>query len=146
MKIIFLGTSGVHHPLIAAHIFLGRLHKPDFRFVRGFCDTYHDESGYPIFIGQDQDGNQVYTLGMGPETEVGYRSIKNLAELVGYPEGELKLQTISIPGERLLYYAAKLPKTIGGQYVNQYLSNYFIGKEFSRIKEEVDELRGGLVY
>ncbi|MEN6390416.1 MAG: DUF3189 family protein [Syntrophomonas sp.] len=145
MKIIFLGTSGVHHPLIAANIFLGRLHKSDFRFARGFCDTYHDESGYPIFIDKDQDGNEVYTLGVGPETEVGYKSIKNLADLVGYPEKELNIKTISIPGERLVYYAGKIPKLIGGRYINQYLSNYLIGKEFSHIKEEVDELRHDLV-
>lgn len=145
MKILFLGTSGVHHPLIAAHIFLERLHKPDFRFVRGFCDTYHDESGYPIFIGSDQNGDEVYTLGVGTETEVSYKSIKNLADLVG-TEGELTLKAVSMPGERLLYYAGKIPQLIGGRYINEYLSNYLIGKEFSRIKEEVDEFRKGLVH
>lgn len=146
MKIIFLGTSGVHHPLIAANIFLGRLHKPDFRFVRGFCDTYHDENGYPIFIDKDQDGNEVYTLGVGLEMEAGYKSIQNLASVLGYPEGELHLKTISMPGESLVYYAGKIPKLIGGRYINEYLSRYLIGKEFSRIKKEVDELRDGLVH
>lgn len=146
MKILFLGTSGVHHPLIAAHIFLERLHKPDFRFVRGFCDTYHDESGYPIFIDRDRNGDEVYTLGVGTETEASCKSIKNLADLVGYPEGGLILKAISMPGERLLYYVGKISKLIGGRYLNEYLSNYLIGKEFSRIKEEVDEFRKGLVH
>lgn len=146
MKIVFIGTSGVQHSLIAANIFLGRLHKPDFRFIRGFCDTYHDKSGYPIFIDHDQDGNEVYTLGVGTETEVGYKSIKSLVDLVGCPEGEITIKTISMPGDNLVYYAGKIPKIMGGQYVNKYLSNYLIGREFSRIKTEVDELRNGLVH
>lgn len=146
MKILFLGTSGVHHPLIAANIFLGRLHKPDFRFVRGFCDTYHDQSGYPIFIDHDQEGNEVFTLGVGPEVDVGYKSIEALAELVGYPENQLSIKTVSIPGERLVYYAGKIPKYIGGRYINEYLSRYLIGKEFPRLKQEVEELREGILH
>lgn len=146
MKILFIGTSGVHHPLIAANVFLGRLHKPDFRFVRGFCDTYHDESGYPIFIAQDQAGNEIYTLGVGPEVDIGCKSIEALAELVDYPDNQLSIKRVSMRGERLVYYAGKIPKVIGGRYINEYLSRYFIGRGFSRLQEEVEEFRERLYH
>lgn len=141
MKIVFMGSSGVHHPLVAANIFLGRLQKPDLRFTRGFADTYYDKSGFPIYIEDDQAGNQVYSLGVGTQVEVVRRSIEDLAGILGCGAEDLALKPVSSKRANLLYYLGKIPKYFGGSYINMRISDYIIKKEFASLQEEVNQFK-----
>ncbi len=141
MNIVFIGTSGVHHPLIAANIFLDRLREPDFRFTRGFADTVYDESGFPIYIGEDQQGNRIYSLGVGTEIEIGRRSIEDLRFILGCSPQELVIKPVVISGANLIYYLAKVPKFIGGAHLNNVISSYIIKKDFGCLKAEVERFK-----
>lgn len=137
MKIIFLGTSGVHYPLVAANIFLDRLQEPDFRFTRGFADTFFDESGLPIYIDEDRAGNHVYSLGVGPQVDIGLRSIEDLTRILECGPNDLALKAVTERGANLLYYLGKMPKLMGGSYLNKIISNYLLKRDFARLKEDV---------
>ena len=62
MKIIFLGTTGVHHTLLAANLYLTDEICDPAR-MQDFADQRKDHDGKPIYVGRDEKGNEVYTLG-----------------------------------------------------------------------------------
>lgn len=144
MKILFIGTTGVHHTLVAANIFLGRLDKPDFKFIEGYADNYKDLTGDPILI--NDDGNQVYTLGVGRELEVGDRAIKSFIELLDCSSQDLIVQQISIKGEKLLLLLKFIPEYLGGKTIGTIISNIVIRKQFSKILQDVTRLKEQMSY
>ncbi|HWP96620.1 MAG TPA: DUF3189 family protein [Syntrophomonadaceae bacterium] len=145
MKVLFLGTSGVHHPLVAANLFTGRFLSHDLRMIKGFCDSYYDESGDPIYVAEDSSGNEVYALGVGSEVEVGQRSIEGLRELLGCTSQDLVVKSIFLPGEKVMYYMNKIPKSLGGKHINMFVSNIIIKRNFKQIKKLVDDLQAEIL-
>lgn len=141
MKILFIGTTGVHHALIAAHIFLGRLTKPDFRLVEAFCDNAKDASGYPILIYDDVKGNQVYTLGVGKDVALGKKAIEQMVDLLGYTSQDLLVKPVSIKGEKLLLLLSKIPDFLGGTQLNMFVGDRLLKREFSSIVEDINRLK-----
>jgi hypothetical protein len=144
MNIIFLSNTGTHHALIAANIFLGRLNKPDFRYVNGFCDTFQDTSGFPIYIGEDHDGNRVYTLGVGKDVLMAKKSLEDLRYLLGFTEKELVVEPVFINGQNIIMFLSHWPKLLGGVQLNIFSSTYLIQRQFETLQRVADELRGRL--
>lgn len=144
MNIIFLSNTGTHHALIAANIFLGRLNKPDFRYVDGFCDTFQDQSGFPIYIGEDGDGNRVYTLGVGKDVLMGKKSLEDLRYLLGFTEKDLVVEPVFIKGQNIIMLFSHWPKLLGGVQLNVLSSTYFIQRQFDTLQGVVDNLQGRL--
>lgn len=141
MNIMFISNTGTHHTLIAAHIFLGRLQDPDFRFIDGFCDTAQDESGFPIYIGEDQEGHRVYTLGVGKDVLMAKKSLEDLRHILGFTEKELVVEPVFIPGQSLINLCSRWPKMLGGVRLNVLVSTYLLRRQFHVIQKTVDNLR-----
>ncbi|MDD4627269.1 MAG: DUF3189 family protein [Syntrophomonas sp.] len=141
MKIIFLGTTGVQHALIAAHIYLGQLRERDFASLESYCNLSKESSALPIFIGKDERGNQVFSLGVGKDLEMGQKTIDNLVSILGFSSQDLILRPVSIKGEILLVYLTKIPRFLGGQWINHFFSNIILGQELSTIKENIEQFR-----
>ena len=132
----------MHHPLVAAHVYLGTINAPDFARLGGYCEMSLDNSGYPLEIGNDPHGNQVYTLGLGRLIDVGSRAIHDFVRILGIEEGELLLQEIRIPGELDIWAASKaswLPGGMGSR-INRLISNYVLTREFPLIQRQVSAL------
>ncbi|MBC7075761.1 MAG: DUF3189 family protein [Syntrophomonadaceae bacterium] len=144
MKIVFLANTGVHHALIAANIFLEKLEKDDFRLVKGFCDISKDVSGFPIFVGEDKAGNQVYTVGVGDDLNIARKTIEELAQMFGYSSRDLVVKPVSIKGERLISLLSKIPHLLGGSYLNLHISSYIIKLNFARLFEEISVFKAQL--
>ena len=89
MIIVLPGTTAVHHTLVAAHLYLNTINAPDFGRLDGYCDMSMDYSGYPLYIGNDKYGNQVYTLGLGRLVEVGCHAIHNFMQIMGIDSSQL---------------------------------------------------------
>ncbi|MGI5921398.1 MAG: DUF3189 family protein [Syntrophomonadaceae bacterium] len=141
MKILFIGTTGVHHTLVAAHLFLGRLHKSDFHLVEGYADDHLDESGFPILVDDDGKGNQVYALGVGREVQVAERAIGQLVELLGYTSRDLIVHPVTIKGETLLLLLKLIPEALGGKIFSSFISKLLIKNQFSNIANNVANLK-----
>lgn len=144
MNIIFLSNTGTHHALIAANIFLGRLDKPDFRYINGFCDTFQDKSGFPIYIGEDRDGNRVYTLGVGRDVLMAKKSLEDLRYLLGFTEKDLVVEPVFVNGQNIIMILSHWPKLLGGAQLNVFSSTYLIQRQFETLQRVADELRGRL--
>lgn len=139
MKIIFLGTTGIQHSLIAAHIYLEKLEEQDFRDLEYYCDLSKESSGFPIFIGDDARGNQVYSLGVGKDLQMGQKTIENLLTILGFSFQDLTLRPVSIKAERFLAYLGKIPRYLGGTKINLFFSDIILRQELTAIKENVEQ-------
>lgn len=144
MNIIFLSNTGVHQALIAANIYLARLDRPDFRYVEGFCDTGRDRSGIPIHVGEDEQGNQVYTLGVGKDLLMAKKSLEDLRCILGKREQDLVVEPVSIRGQALLSLLSLWPKRWGGAYLNVYVSNHLLRRRYQEMEESVKKFQARL--
>lgn len=115
MNIIFLGTTGVHHSLVAANIYLERLHKEQYRDIPNFANLDLEFNGFPLYIGEDKMGNRIYSLGGGKDWRMAKKSIDDLTALLGYSHEDLTVRPVSIWGDRLLAVLCKIPPVLGGK-------------------------------
>ena len=139
MKIVFLGTTGIQHSLLAAYIYLGELGNKDFESLDYYCDLSRESSGSPIFIGDDKRGNQVYSLGVGKDLQMGQKTIENLLAILGFSSQELILRPISQRAERFLLALARIPRILGGEKINIFFSNIILRQGLAAIRENVQE-------
>lgn len=141
MRIIFLGTTGVHHALLAANIYLEKLKSEHFNRVKGFCDISKDFSGFPIYIGEDKAGNHIYTMGVGKEVLLAKKTIEELVHLLGKSEQDLIVKPISIKGENLLYIISHISNLIRLNHLNFYYSTYYLKKHLGEIEKMVNDFK-----
>lgn len=144
LKIIFIATTGVHHALVAANIYLGKLNKPEFQDISGFCDNSKDISGYPIVVDDSNQTVQVYTLGVSKHILLATKSIEQLVELLGYTSQDLIVKPVFIKGEKVLAFIAKIPGILGGNFINHYVSNIILKREFNNIYNDITDFRAQL--
>jgi hypothetical protein len=145
MNIIFVGPTGVHHALIAAHIFMGDLHNNDYRQVKHFDDHKRDLSGELIYVGQDKEGAQVYTFGAGRNHELAAVIISDFRSLFGIGPEELVAWAVTVPGYLLFYALGYIPPCLGGRYLTNLLAGWLSVRQFEHIRTETlafkDELK-----
>ena len=108
MNIIFIGTCGVYHPLIAANIHLNGLNTEDYRKLTFFANHEREESGKPLLVGTDSLANNIYALGVGPDVDMVRKSIEDLRLILGASEDELQAIPIIIKSQLLLLILHKL--------------------------------------
>lgn len=144
MIIIFLGTTGVHHSLIASYIYLEKLKETDFKILPGFSDVQKDYSGFPIFVDRDSLDNRIYTLGAGKEIAMAQKTIDDLVNVLGFSTKDLLVKPIRIKGEQLLRLAEKIPKFLGRDTISLLLSDYMVKREFYQILRDVEDFRSEL--
>ena len=142
MIILLVGTTGVHHILVAAHLYLQNTSAKEFTKLDGYCDLSLDSSGFPIHIGCDRLGNRVYTLGLGRLVGVGSSAINGFSQIMGIDSSQLLIREIRIPGELDIWAASKagwVPLGIGNG-INRLVANFTITREFNRIESEAIKL------
>ena len=145
MDIIFLGSTGVHHALLAANMYLGRVNElSDLRYIKGLYDYSKDVSGFPIYIGKDIEGNRVYTLGGGKEIWLTKKSIEQLLNMFGYSEHDLMVRTVNLIGDKIIHSLNKIPGLLGRHYLNMYLSGFIVKRNFAKLKQETEEFKSRL--
>jgi len=144
MNIIFLGTTGIHHTLIAAHLYLGKLEQEGYANLKFWDDRNKEVLGYPIFIDYDKKRNKIYSLGGGWEVLMTQKTIEQLVKIMDFSEQDLVVKPIFIKRERILLLLYKIGRF---KIVNRLVLpviNYLIKKEFTAIKQQVEEFKGGV--
>lgn len=145
MKIMFIGTTGVHHALIAANIFLNRINEPRFKLVRGYADNQLDLDGHPILVDDDGQGNQIYTLGVGKNLDVGKKVFEHFVQLLGESQESLTIKPVPIKGEKIFLLLQKIPEALGGKIINPFVSNIIIKRQFPQLVEDVNVFKQQLL-
>ena len=135
MTIIFLGTSGVHHTLIAANIYLK---KPvaDFSSIPNFANVALESSGFPVYVGQDKEGNQVYSLGAG-DVKMAKKSIEDLRNVLGYSVHDLVVESVSVKGEKLLAFLNHIPASLGGRLWHKLIPALILKNQLKTIYRDI---------
>ncbi len=145
MKIMFIGTSGVHHPLLAAYSYLDKSVK-NLDDMAAFGDARLDAAGLPVFVGEDFHGNQVYTLGLGKEVLLGKKSIDDLIAILGFSSHDLAVKPVSVKIEKWLPGLNKISLLLGNNYMARRLSYRFLMKQQREISKDVENFKQELIY
>jgi len=140
LNILILGTSGVHHTLIAANMLLDRF-KGELTTMKGYCDTWLDRSGCPIYVGTDRDGHRVYTLGVGRELKVARKALGSMLELFRDSPHQVVVTEITIQGELWIRMAMLCSHLPWGRRVNELISGRVLRGQLPRIQSQVERLR-----
>lgn len=141
MNIIFLGTIGIYHPVLAAHLYLDRQMDDVKERMIGWGDFSREALGEPILVGEDHWGNQVYALGAGPELDMTRKTIYQLIEILGHNSDEILIQTISVRSEKALIYLYRMGSVRGLQKIINAVVSRLLKIEYPFLLEQVDEFK-----
>lgn len=141
MIIIFLGTTGVHHALITANLYVNSKNCNHVFLAANFCDMSKDDIGYPIYIGTDDNDIKVYTLGVGHDVKMAEVTINNLREILGFNESKLLVFPVRIKGEWIINLVSKLPPFLGLGYIHSLIAKNLIKWQIDLINQHIDEVK-----
>lgn len=103
MRIIYHCYGSAHSSVIAAAIHLGHLpmdRKPQIQEIMSIADfdaSRNDSIGHLYYKGKDEQGIEVFTIGMGAEMTLVKQSIFDMIELCGYEVGKEFLFAEALP-------------------------------------------------
>lgn len=137
MKVIFLGTTGVHHTLLAANLYIMDDAHLDPGTIPHFADQQIDHEGRPIFVGRDRKGNEVYSLGAGRDVLMAKKSIEELVGVLGFYPHDLLVKPIKVKGDIIFPFINKLTTVIPSQSIGKVLAHYLKSMQMHIIAEQV---------
>lgn len=143
MKVMFIGTTGVHHTLVAANLLSDGGVKGKYSRLENFADSSLDRSGYPLLIYDDNRGGKIYTLGVGKNIDVATKAINEFIELLGFKSADLLIKPVEIRGGSfLLWLGKKIPQAVLGKSLSSFLAEKIIKWQFKEIRRCVEEVKG----
>lgn len=141
MKVIFLGTTGVHHTLAAARIYIDGVQPSDLYDIHEFADQAQDHTGHPILVGRDKQGNDVYSLGAGKDVLMAQKSIEELIGILGFYPHDLLVKPIKVKGDIFFPFLNQASHVIGGKVIGKLIARYLENSEMNRITEQVEAFK-----
>ncbi len=143
MKILFIGGIGVYYPLLAAGLFTGKSKKELFTLAE-LGDRALEDEGYPIFVGTDQSGHQVYCLGVGSDIPMVQKALRQLVEILGYSDHELLIQAIPCRYEGPLLRLYQLSKLPGLYKICLRVVCWILNRSWAELEQGVREIKMNL--
>jgi len=138
MKIIFIGTTGVHHSLVAANLFVNQGIPYNLNQIPGFADNNQDHRGLPIFVGHDDRGNEVYSLGAGRNVLMAKKTIDELVGVLGFYPHDLLVKPIKVWGDSLFPFINKVSSIAGAESIGKMVARYLDSYQLNNIKHQVE--------
>jgi len=141
--IVLLGTTAVHQTMVAAYLYLNKINEVDFGRIEGYGDITLDDEGAPILIGADEAGNQVYTMGIGGNIEIGYRAITEFLQVMSVPVDTMLVYPVRMPGETIIWLIAKISRIPWGvgSVLNLNITKLIINRCIDSIHSTTEDLR-----
>lgn len=136
MKVLFVGTSGVHQALVAAHLFLGNYNLEDVTSSPYFANIQMERAGSPIYVGTKKRDQDVYVLGVGPEVKMAEKTLKGLIGIWGFDKSNFAIISINIKGERVIAFASRLPHCL--RFVHIFIVKAIIKVQLDKINRQVN--------
>lgn len=138
MNIIFIGTCGVYHPLIAANLYMNKLNSEDYRQLKYFAEHEIERIGKPLALGVDSLKNNVFVLGVGPDVNMVKKSIEDLRFILGSAEDELQVIPIIIKNQLLILLLHKISASRLLRYLLLPWITLLIKKQLPVIKQQLN--------
>jgi len=137
MNILFIATTGVHQALIAANLHMQTQNTEDFIKLPHFGDADLEEFGKPLYLGNDLEGNRVFTLGVGPDIGMVKKCLEQLRAILGAPEMDLQLVQVDIKSQRLIWVLHQVSRSPVLKSFGQSLINYLLKRDWTLINEQL---------
>lgn len=141
MKILFLGNTAVHTSLLAASIYLGQLPTGDFWQIKQFADLEQDRTAYPVQVGTDRNGIEVYTLGAGRELAMTKKSLEHLRDVLGCAPDDLIVETVSLKGDSLIMAFNWLPPGWGRNLIHGLIARLLYKPQLPKLVRQVEDFQ-----
>jgi len=141
MNILFIGTTGIHHTLIAAHLYLGSLNDENYSDLEYWGDWASEALGLPLFLDYDDVGNRVYVLGVGWDVQMAQKAIEQLEELLSSDLQSLIVKPVFIKREIVLLFLHRVGRRKKLNRLVQTLITSLLKKEFITIQKQVEKFR-----
>lgn len=141
MNILFIGTTGIHHTLVAAHIYLGQLNDNDYCDLKFWGDWSSEALGIPLFLDYDDIGNKVYVLGVGWDVRMAQKSLEQLDKLLNDDLPDLIVNPIFIKREKVLLFLHRIGRRQKLNQLMQSLITNLLKMEFVTIQNQVEKFR-----
>jgi len=141
MNILFIGTTGIHHTLIAAHLYLNQLNEQDYSDLELWADWDKEALGLPLFLDYDDRGNKVYVLGVGCEVLMAQKTIEQLDKLLNRGSNDIIIKPVFIKREKVLLLLHRWGRNKKSNQLVRMLITYLLKKEFFTIQKQVERFR-----
>jgi len=141
MKILFIGTTGVHHSLVAAHWLVHNDLPDKLTQIAGFADNTEDHKGLPILVGHDNRNNEVYSLGAGRDVLMAKKTIEELLGVLGFYPHDLLIKPIQVRGDRLFPFINKVCSVGAEQGMRRMMARYLSSGPVDSIISQVEGFR-----
>ena len=137
MNILFIGTTGVYHALVAAKLFMGIDSQKELLSMPELGSRLLEDSGNPIYAGKDKRGNQVYCLGVGADVNMVKKSITQFMKILGFSHKDLIVKTIQSRNERAIFRLYQLSKLPGFHAIGHTCIVWDLKRGLSVLEQEV---------
>lgn len=144
MKVLFIAQTAVHQALIAGNIFMGGLPEDNLNDIKDFGDMRADATGIPLYVGKDETGTEVYTLGTGSEMSMFKKTIEDLRYILDYTEEDLVVYPIEIKGEPFLSLWAKLLAQLGWNYESPTIVTKILQQRLPELRTIIEDFKNEL--
>lgn len=141
MKIMFVAATGVHQALVAAYYFIGQVQDDHYSRLKGFADSSLDTTGFPLLIYDDENGNQVYTLGVGNDIAMACKTIDQFINILGFDSEDLLVKPVNIRAGRLLLWLERIPPRPGMKMIGVCLAEIIVKWQEHKILQSVQEVK-----
>jgi len=146
VKVIYHCYGRAHSSVIAAHLHLGTLPieglvtKEQIMIIREFDLAEADDWGKPHFMGNDEEGNEVFILGLNSQTQICCRTIFSLACHLGIADQIMLVNTLTVIG-MTTRIGGFLSKKMRLQWIGKPLAAQGIINSLPRLRNLVTEVK-----
>lgn len=119
---------------------LGRF-QDDFTGIEQYCDVQLDFRGFPIYVGSDEKGRHIYTLGAGKEIETARKALEGLFEVFTEESQYFLLTEVRIKGEIWIRLASTLARVPLGNWLNRFISDLVLRRQLSLIQAQAETIQ-----
>lgn len=141
MNILFIGTTGIHHTLVAANIYLGQLSENNYSDLKFWGDWSSEALGLPLFLDYDDMGNKVYVLGVGWDVRMAQKSIEQLDKLLNDDISDIIVKPVFIKREKVLLFLHRIGRRQKLNQLMQSLITTLLRKEFITIQNQIEKFK-----
>lgn len=140
MNILFIGTTGIHHVLLAAHEYLG-IAESDLRRLKFWGDYEREARGQPLFLNYDNLGNKVFSVGVGKNLNMAEKSISQLLQILNVSEQDIVVRPIYSRYDRIWLWLSQLQGWALTRGLAEHIILVLLNRDALSLKNQIEKFK-----
>lgn len=148
MKIFYYCCSGIHAAAVAAAVHLGHISGSPEEAVRRlgrfkYFDYYPPSAvrGTPLFMGADNDGNEVYTIPVDRERFLAPKAVRGLMRIFKVPVEEVLLVDTVKHTNNTMKMGAFISQKLGLKTAGRTIMYWAVKRSFHQYTKQVEQVK-----